>query len=146
MDELHPLSGFNVDHAGMEILAMDECHRLLHDTLVARLAFVDRGEPVVFPIRYAMWGESVVFTAAPGSKLEAAIMSRPVAVEIDDWQTEEHTGWSVLVKGTAMTVSDPDEIEELDQLGVTPWVHPDTEARWVRVLPNEITGRRLPAT
>ena len=87
----------------------------------------------------------MVFSTDTGSKLDAAIMNRPVALEIDDWDAETRTGWSVLVKGTAMLVDDQREIASLDRLGVAPWVRPEVPKTWVRVLANEITGRRIVA-
>jgi len=143
MSELHPLSGLNLDHAGLEILDVDECQRLLAITPVARIAFVDHGEPVIMPITYGMWGRSIVFATDPGSKLDAAIMERPVAVEIDGWDAEAQIGWSVLVKGSASTVDDEADVERLDRESVATWIRGDTPMRWVRVLPNEVTGRRI---
>ena len=131
------------DHAGLEILTVEQCQRLLEAAKVGRIGFVDRGEPVIFPIRMGMLGRSVVFTTGPGSKLTAAIMNRPVAVEIDSWDTENQVGWSVLVKGTATTM-EGDETDGLDGLGVVAWIRPEDPKDWVRVLPNEITGRRIP--
>jgi nitroimidazol reductase NimA-like FMN-containing flavoprotein (pyridoxamine 5'-phosphate oxidase superfamily) len=133
------------DHAGLEILTPEECSELLASSPVGRLGFVDRGEPAVLPVTIGMWEGSVVFSTDAGSKLDAAIMSRPVAIEVDEWDVEARTGWSVLVKGTAMTVDDGREIASLDRLGVVPWIEPDRPKTWVRVLPNEITGRRVPA-
>ena len=93
-----------LDHAGLEILNPAECRELLASTAVGRIAFIDRGDPVILPVTIGLWEGAVVFTTAPGSKLEAAIMNRPVAIEVDDWDAERHVGWSVLVKGMAMIV------------------------------------------
>lgn len=143
MSELHPYAAHGTDHAGLEILSVDECHELLASAAVARLAFIDHGEPVVLPVTITIWGRSVVFATDSGSKLEAAIMERPVALEVDSWDPVARAGWSVLVKGTAMTVDDADELDQLDTLAAVPWVRPDRPKRWVRVVPNDITGRRI---
>ena len=148
MSELHPFSGLGglgADHAGLEILSVDECHRLLAAAPVARLAFVDHGAPVILPVTITPWGGSVVFATDRGSKLEAAVMERPVALEVDEWDATAQSGWSVLVKGTAMTVDDAAELADLDSRAATAWVRPGQPKRWVRVLPNEITGRRIVA-
>lgn len=145
MADMHPLSGLGVDHAGLEILELDECHRLLEATPIGRIAFVDHGEPMILPIAFGMRGESVVFATDSGSKMEAAVMSRPVAIEIDGWDVDLRTGWSVVVRGTAMLV-DEAESRELDRSSVRPWVRPQEPKQWVRVLPSEVTGRRIPAT
>lgn len=132
-----------IDHAGLEILTMEECRSLLASTPIGRIAFLERGEPTILPITIGMWDQSVVFTTAPGSKLEAAIMNRPVSIEIDGWDAERHAGWSVLVKGMAITVEEGREIDSLDRLSVKSWSRPDIPKAWVRVVPNEITGRRI---
>jgi nitroimidazol reductase NimA-like FMN-containing flavoprotein (pyridoxamine 5'-phosphate oxidase superfamily) len=132
-----------VDHAGLEILDPEECRSLLASTPIGRIAFVDRGEPVVLPVTFGIWDHAVVFTTAPGSKLEAAIMSRPVAFEVDAWDASHHTGWSVLVKGMATVVDDGREIDSLDRLSIRSWSRPDVPKAWVRVVAEEITGRRI---
>ena len=98
---------------------------------------------MVLPITFGMWERSVVFSTDAGSKLDAAIMNRPVAVEIDAWDAEIREGWSVVVRGVAMVIDDGREIASLDRLGVAAWIHPERPKIWVRVLPNEITGRRI---
>ncbi len=98
---------------------------------------------MVLPITIGMWERSVVFSTDAGSKLDAAVMNRPVAIEVDRWDAEARQGWSVVVKGVAMIVDDAREIDSLDRLHVTSWVRPGSPKTWVRVLPNEITGRRI---
>jgi nitroimidazol reductase NimA-like FMN-containing flavoprotein (pyridoxamine 5'-phosphate oxidase superfamily) len=144
MSETQQDLGPNLDHAGMEILNVEACHRLLGAARIGRIAFVDRGEPVILPICIALIGESVLFATDEGSKLEAAVMERPVAVEVDAWDQASRTGWSVLVKGTAAPIDDERDLASLDARGLAQWLRPDAPKRWVRVLPNEITGRRLP--
>lgn len=136
----------SIDHAGLEVLTPDECLERLASTPIWRHAFVEEGEPVVLPVTIGMWDRSVVFTTAAGSKLSAAIMNQPVALEIDKWDAEVHHGWSVLVKGMAMVVDEGREIDSLDRLSVRSWTRPEQPKAWVRILPNEITGRRVPGT
>ncbi len=133
-----------LDHAGLEVLDPAECRRLLAASPVARLAFVDHGEPVILPITIDVWDGSVVFSTGPGTKYETALMRGAVAVEVDGWDAERHSGWSVLVKGTATLVEEGREIDALDRLSVKTWVRPEVPKQWVRILANEITGRRVP--
>ena len=132
-----------LDRIGLEIIPTDECRALLAATPIGRIAFLDRGDPTILPITIDLWEGHVVFTTAEGSKLSAAIMQQPVAVEIDGWDATTHTGWSVLVKGMAMIVDDGREIDSLDRLSVKSWNKPETPKSWVRILANEITGRRV---
>ena len=50
-------------------LSSDECLHLLmtHWPRVGRLAFVDAGWPIVFPINYVADGKLIYFCAAPSS-------------------------------------------------------------------------------
>jgi len=133
-----------IDHAGAEVLTPEECLALLATTPVGRIAFVHDGDAVILPINIGLSNRSIVFSTQPGSKLDAAVMIRQVSVEIDGWNSASHDGWSVLVKGAAYLVTEADEIDKLNRLSVRSWVRPDAPRSWVRVLPNEITGRRLP--
>jgi nitroimidazol reductase NimA-like FMN-containing flavoprotein (pyridoxamine 5'-phosphate oxidase superfamily) len=132
-----------LDHAGAEVLTPDECYRLLASAPVGRVAFVDAGDVVVLPVNLALWHHSIVFRTLPGSKLDAAVMSRRVAVEVDGWNAVTHEGWSVLARGSVTTVEEADVVEELEALGLEQWIHTDVPRTWVRVLPDEVTGRRV---
>jgi hypothetical protein len=68
---------------------------------------------------------------------------QPVCFEIDSWNSIDHTGWSVLAKGFAAEVVAADEIEQLSLLKVRPWSHPELREIWVRILVEELTGRRI---
>ena len=131
------------DWSGLEVLSTAECHELLSTTAVGRIGFVDAGSPLILPVNFTMDGAAVVFRSAPGSKLAAAMLQRPVAFEIDDWDPVNHTGWSVLATGVADLVDDADEVARLERLPVRPWSRPDLRDQWVRVMVEELTGRRI---
>lgn len=133
-----------LDHAGAEVLSPDECVELLRAATVGRVAFVHDGDVVILPVNLGVWHRSVVFRTQSGSKLDAAIMAEHVSVEVDGVDEAARQGWSVLVRGTAVTVDDEETTDQLDQLGVEPWIRPDAPRTWVRVVPDEITGRRVP--
>lgn len=133
----------NLDWSGLVVMGLDECLDRLREEPVGRLGLVDHGEPVILPVNYALDGRSIVFRTAHGSKLAAAIMQAPVCFEVDGWDTMDHTGWSVLVKGIADEVLDDGEIARLSELPTRPWSHPDLRVNWVRIMSEEITGRRV---
>lgn len=135
----HPI----IDHQGLEVLSNDECWRLLRDSPVGRVAFVYEGEPSVLPVNHAVVAHHIVFRTARGSKFAAAVMNQAVAIEVDGWDGDAQTGWSVLARGTAEVVLDPDQLRELAEVDVHPWAHEVERTEWVRVLPSEISGRRL---
>lgn len=131
------------DHAGLLIMGSDTCHELLLTTPIGRVAFVKDGEVNVLPVNYRWHKESVVFRSAVGAKLDVASMHQRVAFEIDGWDADAATGWSVLVSGVAEEVESEDELSELNRLGLRPWAGPKNRNRWVRIVPETISGRTI---
>lgn len=133
----------SLDWSGLEIIGTDECFELLGRAPVGRLGFMDRGEPVILPVNYAVDGRSLVFRTGLGSKLTAGVRLAPVCLEIDSFDPVDHSGWSVLAKGVADEVLDDTEIARFEALPVRPWSNPDLRCHWVRILVEEVTGRRV---
>lgn len=131
------------DHAGLEILTPEECNRHLDETEIGRVAFVSEGDVVILPVNYRFVNSTVVFQTSDGSKLDMATERKTVAFEIDGFHPQQQTGWSVLVKGTAQYVMDEDLEAEFRKLGLRPWAPHTKGRRWVRILPDEITGRKI---
>jgi nitroimidazol reductase NimA-like FMN-containing flavoprotein (pyridoxamine 5'-phosphate oxidase superfamily) len=108
------------DHRWQE-LTDAECRRLLGERHLGRLALVDAGGPVIFPVNYAFAAGTVVFRTDPGGKLDAVAGGAVVAFEVDAVEERSRTGWSVVVRGRAGEVSDPAELERLRALPLYPW-------------------------
>ncbi|MHA7262188.1 pyridoxamine 5'-phosphate oxidase family protein [Arthrobacter sp. TMN-37] len=125
-----------------EVLPADECWRLLRSTAVARLALCAEGRPEIFPVNIQVDHGSVVFRTAEGTKARAAVEEAPVAVEADGLDDGGTKAWSVVVKGTARTISTTKELLETIDLPVHPW-ESGRKDRFVRVSPDSITGRRF---
>lgn len=134
------------DRHGLEVLSADECWALLRQTPIGRLAFVHEGGPVVLPVSFGVIGHQIAFRSARGAKMGAAQMNRPVAFEVDRWDADTLSGWSVLVEGLADAVYEDDEIAALEELGVLRWAPQPFAVDWVRVLPTNISGRRTSPT
>ena len=124
-------------------LTRSECLELLRSKEVGRLAVVVGGRPLIFPVNYVMDGDVVVFRNDPGTKLTNATLDM-VAFQIDGLDRDRHEGWTVMVQGIALDITDGlDEASERQkQLDVRPWA-PGAKAHWVRLVPHEISGRRL---
>ena len=126
------------------VLSRDECLELLASHEVGRLGVVvDDGQPVIFPVNYRLDGDRIVIRTNPGTKLSASALAR-VAFEIDAVDVGMHAGWSVVVKGFGEDIStaiDP-RSEELRALRLETWA-PGDRMSWIRIVPTEITGRRL---
>lgn len=138
-----PTPAVPTDHVGLEVLTNAECDALLAETKIGRIAFVADGDVVIFPVNYRYTNHMIVFRTADGTKLEVAANHQPVAFEIDGYDTATKTGWSVLVKGIARYVVDEDAEEEFEDLDLRPWAPLTRVRRWVRITPEEITGRKI---
>ena len=137
------LNWLPTDHAGLAVLSFDECLDRLRRARVGRVAFVHNGEPLILPVNHDLDRETVVFRTAAGSKLAAAEAETPVAFEVDAFDVERRSGWSVVVRGSATVITDPEEITRLEPLGVWPWADAVDRPHWIRVRPSEITGREI---
>jgi nitroimidazol reductase NimA-like FMN-containing flavoprotein (pyridoxamine 5'-phosphate oxidase superfamily) len=128
----------------IEVLSKEQSLELLASHSVGRIGFVDGIHPTVLPVNYAFDGEGVVFRTDLGTKLFAS-RRQPVAFEVDEIDTVARTGWSVHVHGVAdeIVIGEQDEVfEKIRRLAFVPW-GAGTVLHWVRILPIEITGRRI---
>ena len=133
------------DHAGLEILPLDDCLRRLASVPVGRVGFHADGEVVVLPVNHAVDGQDVVFRTAPGSKLSSAEEHGLVAFEADDYDPQAQTGWSVVISGHAEPVYEDAQIRRLTRLGLQPWAAARERSFWIRIRPTSVTGRQIPA-
>ena len=130
---------------GLEVIPPDECRALLRAEEIGRLAIIDGGAPAVFPVNYVLDGEAIVFRTAPGTKLSSG-PRRPASFEIDLFDRQNRTGWSVVAAGRLEEVTrfDAGTLERIRRLPVDPWVGGE-RAHWMRLVPTRVTGRRIPA-
>jgi nitroimidazol reductase NimA-like FMN-containing flavoprotein (pyridoxamine 5'-phosphate oxidase superfamily) len=131
----------DVSNYGLKVLDHDECAALLGTQRIGRMGLATP-EPLVLPVVYALLDGDVVFRTAPGEKLIAAVMGRTVAFEIDEFDVAAHTGWSVVVVGSAEEVVGRDELTRVQALELEPWAG-ELRDRYVRIHAEEITGRRI---
>ena len=139
------MSGYSLDHAGLETLNFDTCLRLLASVPVGRVGFVADGEVQILPVNHVVDGQDVVFRTAHGSKLSAAEGYSPITFEADEYDEHAHSGWSVVVTGRAEPVDSDAEIERLGDRGLRPWVTTVARPYVIRVRPTAVSGRRTPA-
>jgi nitroimidazol reductase NimA-like FMN-containing flavoprotein (pyridoxamine 5'-phosphate oxidase superfamily) len=126
----------------LEILGRDECLALLRSQHIGRLGVIFGGAPMVLPVNFAMDGERVVFLTSRGTKMHGAL-GHEVAFEIDDADPLYHSGWSVVVTGTATEVADADRAR-LSHLPLRSW-GPGEKTTMIAIDPVSITGRRIGA-
>lgn len=128
----------------LQVMPDAECVKRLHSSDVGRLGVVDKeGHPLIFPINYFFDEGVVVFRTAPGTKLDVT-PGAYACFEIDGWDKEAGSGWSVVVKGIAHDITDP-RSAPTGRMKLWP-VHPaapGSREHWIGIWANEITGRKF---
>jgi hypothetical protein len=132
-----------LDDQGLIRMDDEECWRFLARHYLGRVGLTHFGNPMVFPVHFALDGRSVVFRTGPGTKLRLAATGTLVAFEVDEATELFETGTSVVVHGTMYEVTDRDEIERLRHLPLRIWAPGDRD-HFVRVEPEQVTGRQIP--
>jgi len=115
----------------------DECWGLLKRKSVGRLAVAVKGRPDIFPVSYAVDGESIVIRTNPGLKLAASTLGLSVAFEVDDLDEDRHLGASVVIQGTAQEIEVLEALLEVERLLVEPWDE-GGKTRHLRVNPETV--------
>jgi nitroimidazol reductase NimA-like FMN-containing flavoprotein (pyridoxamine 5'-phosphate oxidase superfamily) len=133
------------DRHGLEVIGLEECLELLASRPYGRLAYLDAGAPAIAPVNHLVDGPTVVLRSLDGGKLGAAIFERAVAFEVDDLDPTTRTGWSIVVQGRAEIV-EPEEAAGYEEL-LDSWAsRGGSSTTWVRILADEVSGRRLGPT
>jgi nitroimidazol reductase NimA-like FMN-containing flavoprotein (pyridoxamine 5'-phosphate oxidase superfamily) len=118
---------------GIEVMDRDECMFQLAGERVGRLAVVESGTPVIYPVNFVLDGSDVVFRSDDGTKVDAGLRA-PVCFEVDRFDAPAREGWSVVISGRL-------EEERVLDLTVDGWVGPKPRA--FRIVADRITGRRV---
>lgn len=116
---------------------------LLESRSVGRLAVSVCGHPDIFPVNYAIDDGHIVIRTAEGMKLGAAIAGKSVAFEVDELDAAGHTGWSVVVRGTAAEPRHVEDYLRSVDLEIVPWAA-GAKQRFIVISPIAIEGRVLP--
>jgi len=122
-------------------LSESESWTLLREAVVGRLAVIVDEQPDIFPVNHLVDLGSVVFRTGPGTKLDAAV-GHQVAFEVDGYDLETSSAWSVVVKGNASRVNRLDHVLAVISLPPFAW-HSAPKPHFIRIEPHSITGRRF---
>lgn len=123
-------------------LTPEECYALLPTVPVGRVVFTDRALPAIQPVNFVVDGRDVAFRTGEGSKLAVAVSHAVVAFEVDAFDADARTGWSVVLVGRSFEVIDPVERERILALPLDSYAHSSRD-RILKVIPSIVTGRRI---
>ena len=121
-------------------MSRTECLDLLGSHQVGRVAYCDDLGPVVLPVNYVMDEETVLLQVSPTSTLARNLRSGRASFELDDFDDFNQSGWSVLVRGESAHAETAD-LPDTDSRPVA-WAEGQRTFH-VRIIPHDITGRRL---
>ncbi|MFF4145573.1 helix-turn-helix domain-containing protein [Streptomyces sp. NPDC001698] len=134
--------GGAAQHPVLMKLTTKECWERLGTHGIGRIALPAHPGPGVFPVNYVVDGMTVVYRTDP----RGAAVPEPggeVSFQVDHVDESRSVGWSVLLAGTAEHVTDPEAVQRLAELPVSePWAG-GVRNLWIRVVPAEISGRRI---
>ncbi|AEY86801.1 pyridoxamine 5'-phosphate oxidase family protein [Streptomyces olivaceoviridis] len=131
---------------GFRVLDRQECLRLLTKVPVGRIVYTRQALPAVLPVNFGLdTDSSILVRTSATSDLVRAVDGVVVAFQADDFNTAEHSGWSVVVTGRATAVTDPAEHERLSRTGPLSWV---VTQDWIflRIEAEMVTGREVTGT
>jgi nitroimidazol reductase NimA-like FMN-containing flavoprotein (pyridoxamine 5'-phosphate oxidase superfamily) len=132
----------------LEILAEDECVRLIAPGGIGRVVFAGRFDLTVLPVNYVLHDGAILFRTAQAGSTDEDLRTGiehaeyRVAFEVDDFDAEAREGWSVLIQGPAHHLDDPRERADALAAGVEPWPAGERE-HFIRITPARITGRTI---
>ncbi|MFI1798751.1 helix-turn-helix domain-containing protein [Streptomyces sp. NPDC020379] len=137
-----PGQGAPASHPVLMRLAEHECWERLGTHGIGRLGLSTGTRAVVLPVNFLVDGHTVVYRTEHGDSTAVAA-GTPIAFEADHIDEQLSRGWSVLVAGTAQHVTDPDTVQALmERPGARPWAGGNRDL-WIRVVPDEVTGRTI---
>ncbi|MFI2297958.1 pyridoxamine 5'-phosphate oxidase family protein [Actinacidiphila glaucinigra] len=94
------------------------------------------------PVNFLVDGRTVVYRT-DSAGVAAVESGTNVAFEADYVDEGAGVGWSVLVTGSADTITDPATVKHLSRCpGARPWAGGVREL-WIRVEPREVSGRAI---
>jgi len=143
----YTLEGGQVDrppgegHAGpypmLESLTAQQCEDHLAAGGIGRIVLSTSAGPVAYPVNFVFIDRAVIFRT---SDAMTDSIGGVVAFEVDHIDDAMSEGWSVLVRGHARLIEDPQERQAIALLDLEPWAG-GARLNLIGIVPFEMTGR-----
>jgi nitroimidazol reductase NimA-like FMN-containing flavoprotein (pyridoxamine 5'-phosphate oxidase superfamily) len=124
-------------HPALESLTSVQCEEHLAAGGIGRIVLSTGSGPIAVPVNFVFTGGAVVLRT---SDAMTAKVSGVVAFEVDHIDEAMSEGWSVLLRGHARLIEDPEERAVAAQPDLEPWAG-GTRLNVISIEPFEITGR-----
>ena len=123
-------------------LDLEDCRALIRPGGVGRIVFQHPRGPVALPVNFRVVDDDVIFRTAPLPEFTSSRSLEHVSFEVDHIDEALAEGWSVLISGQGHVIVDPSELQSAQASGVAPWAGGERDI-YVRIVPTEVTGRRI---
>jgi uncharacterized protein len=127
----------------VERLPVDACHEKLRKGTIGRLAVSLNALPVVVPVNFAVDGNWIVIRTTPWEKIAAVADKAVVAFEIDEFDTDQDKGWSVLVQGRARSITTPSRLARARSLPLRPITADGADDTFIAIEMEIVTGHHV---
>lgn len=135
------MSGF----ARFSALDDGDCRDLLRTHTIGRVGWQSEAGPTILPVNYHLDGNEIIFRTSPNSLLGALTDGVRVAFEVDEFDADTETGWSVLARGEISVPSSEDDRAWLWRNDPpVPWAGKD-RVEFVAIGISELSGRIVSA-
>jgi len=129
--------------AELRELSYAECRGLLVRQRAGRVAVATPDGPHIIPLNYSVVDESIVFRTTAFSVLATYGRNAKLAFEVDHFRDEAQLGWSVVARGRADVVTDPEELARIRKVcDPSPWAD-GARNLFFRLDWKELSGRTL---
>ena len=130
---------------GAQRLDAAEAMRLLASISYGRVIFTLKTLPAIRPVNHIVDKGQIIIRSRLTAGISEAVRCSDgvvVAYEADSIDPQRREGWSVVVTGSARTLTDPDDVARYEQM-LQPWInHADTV---IAIEPAIVTGLRVVA-
>ncbi|MGH3470600.1 MAG: pyridoxamine 5'-phosphate oxidase family protein [Nocardioidaceae bacterium] len=124
-------------------LSSEQCSSLLCASTAGRVAVSTPSGPHIVPVNYSVVDNEILIRTSPYSVLGTYGRDSLLAFEIDQFDYAHERGWSVVVRGKATMISEPEEIARIRSVWPPqPWASGSRNLH-LRIPWTEISGRRL---
>jgi len=83
-----------------------ECQCRLRESPIGRVVYLDGTLPTALPVSYSLVGSVVMFHLDAEWGTVHAVVDQLAAFEVDDYDSESRTGWTILVRGRCRRIDD----------------------------------------
>jgi nitroimidazol reductase NimA-like FMN-containing flavoprotein (pyridoxamine 5'-phosphate oxidase superfamily) len=126
----------------LEVLPDGECWELIAQEEIGRVAVLVDGAPEIYPINHTVWEGAILFRTDRGSKLRGIVQSPMVCFEVDGTSPAAKIGWSVMVKGRAVELTEGADVARAAGEPLAYWGQGE-KSHWIKIEPRAVTGRRI---